>query len=99
MRILKRPTSQNSQPSTPPPTSSSVSIQDREAQYKAARERIFGPTVEDGSKELDPKELSAKVNPGVTVARQPRGPDSQNAAGFPGERRKQMGEDQPPRNK
>ncbi|KAF8869809.1 hypothetical protein BD779DRAFT_1479440 [Infundibulicybe gibba] len=87
MRILKRPTNSNSNPSTPPPPSlSAETLQEREARYQAARERIFGE--EKGSangssaslvsqkerREKDSSLSNLAAVPLVTVVRNPKGP-------------------------
>jgi len=93
MRILKRPT-----PQTRPSESSlsgaqsQKSLADREAEYQAARERIFASSSaakeKDKSRSASPK-TPAPQEPGVSVLRNPRGPTAGNAGtarGFGGKR-------------
>ncbi|KAF8065058.1 hypothetical protein FPV67DRAFT_1501321 [Lyophyllum atratum] len=91
MRILKRP-SNSSNPSTPPPNSTSTeSLKEREARYQAARERIFGAGEESppasanaSSQSLSSKDKRERRGPnpqnsqGVAVVRNPRGPAGAN---------------------
>lgn len=82
LRILKRPSAPASPtPPTPPPGDAQRSLAEREAQYRAARERIFGsasdapqppadaPSPAAASTTAPPPELAAKP------IRNPRGPD------------------------
>ncbi|KAF8729118.1 hypothetical protein AX14_006388 [Amanita brunnescens Koide BX004] len=73
LRILKRP-SPSPSPSTPGSSSNSSSpdpsnLKEREAQYQAARERIFGAEL------ASPPAVSANTQPpAARVVREPRGP-------------------------
>ncbi|KAG8845295.1 hypothetical protein FRB96_002584 [Tulasnella sp. 330] len=76
--ILKRPTSSSPSPSCPPSGSpTQKSIQEREASYQAARERIFGTgtTTEETSTSRGPASDNATPVPS-NVIRPPRGPPS-----------------------
>ncbi|KAG8993950.1 hypothetical protein FRB94_010249 [Tulasnella sp. JGI-2019a] len=82
--ILKRPTSSSPSPSSPPPGAPvPKSIQEREASYQAARERIFGagsgtstPTATDEPISSRGPPVAGNITPvpTSTVIRPPRGP-------------------------
>ncbi|TFK75600.1 hypothetical protein BDN72DRAFT_831904 [Pluteus cervinus] len=91
MRILKRPTNSNSTPSPIAPSASAETLQEKEARYQAARERIFGPELSEEKPSAAVKEKKDKKSPKPTHApvRNPRGPTTSNGTpqkGF-GERR------------
>lgn len=86
MKILKRPTQSTPSPVPTLTENSQESLKEREARYKAARERIFGsesPAISSSSitspKSLNPPQQQVKV------AREPRGPsNASNAFGARG---------------
>ncbi|THV02183.1 hypothetical protein K435DRAFT_852999 [Dendrothele bispora CBS 962.96] len=109
MKILKRPQT-NSNPSSAPGTPSPVgglsasvsteSLQEREARYQAARNRIFGenpgsdqsntsstislPLSSSTSREERFRASSNKSPPATTVTRNPRGPENSHGIGEKG---------------
>jgi len=79
MRILKRPSPSASPSQSSTNVNGSESLQDREARYQAARERIFGPSSPSaGSNDKMPKVSSPTPPPleATKIVREPRGPDS-----------------------
>ncbi|KAI8500509.1 PREDICTED: SUZ domain-containing protein 1-like [Branchiostoma belcheri] len=89
LKILKRPT--NSSDATSPnstdskPKAKHKTLAQREAEYAEARLRILGATSAEQTQEERPAHLvqqleELKVEDGVSVVRQPRGPDG--SAGF-----------------
>ncbi|KZW00368.1 hypothetical protein EXIGLDRAFT_830775 [Exidia glandulosa HHB12029] len=79
MRILKRPTAGSTPSPAPSRPASSKPLQEREADYAAARERIFGKDASSAEGKRPPSK------PQQNVARQPRGPPTAGgaaAAGF-----------------
>lgn len=87
MRILKRPSpSQSPSQSSANLNSNGETLQQREARYQAARERIFGAS-SDGPQETGQKKnssqksLSSQTPPPPTVVREPRGPSSVSTDG------------------
>ncbi|KAL1680587.1 hypothetical protein EV122DRAFT_276046 [Schizophyllum commune] len=83
LKILKRPTNASPSPSPSPPVNTQ-SLQEREAKYQAARERIFGSG--SSSAEASSSSLSAKKEEGAKHIRQPKGPEGsdQREKGFKG---------------
>ena len=83
LKILKRPTNASPSPS-PSPHVNTQSLQEREARYQAARERIFGSG--SSSAEASSSSLSAKKEEGAKHIRQPKGPEGsdQREKGFKG---------------
>lgn len=79
LKILKRPVN-NRTNSSPSPSVPKESIEEREARYQAARDRIFGENASSGSvsSEASTVQLSSKND--NTVIRNPRGPDDTNTA-------------------
>lgn len=80
LRILKRPSpSPQSSSSTYVGDSQQKSFAEREAQYQAARDRIFGDNNVSGSRiDNKPRKLSPTPShdqQSVSIVRQPRGPD------------------------
>ncbi|TEB32616.1 hypothetical protein FA13DRAFT_1731103 [Coprinellus micaceus] len=83
MKILKRPT--QSSPSPVPSSASAESAQDslkeREARYKAARERIFGSeSPSNSTPNVTSPESPNLPQQQVKVAREPRGPSNSSNA-------------------
>lgn len=92
LRILKRPQSSSpsqSNPATPPPPGES--IQEREARYAAARERIFGSESTADSQDTPPP----KAN-NVKVIREPKAPEQGQSSGFRGRGAKTSSSTRPP---
>ncbi|KAF8960945.1 hypothetical protein BDZ97DRAFT_1277599 [Flammula alnicola] len=93
MRILKRPSASPSQSSTNVNATTGETLQEREARYQAARERIFGSsseeTPENGDKKSNPTFKKATTStlpppsPATKAVRDPRGPSNgaANASG------------------
>lgn len=78
MRILKRPSPSLSPiPSTNSNSANGETLKEREARYHAARERIFGATLneEPGQEENDDKK-KPPLTRSVKLVREPRGPDT-----------------------
>lgn len=90
LRILKRPTPSVPVPSTVAPDSQQKSYAEREAQYQAARQRIFGvdstsPPVNPADSEPSPKSAlpmsdSNTQGPRSSIIRNPKGPDISGGA-------------------
>ncbi|GJE98695.1 SUZ domain-containing protein [Phanerochaete sordida] len=95
MRILKRPSAPTSPAPVAPAADAQRSLAEREAQYRAARERIFG-SAPDAPPPADPRAsaspasaAAAAPGPSPSAAselsarpiRNPRGPDSAGATG------------------
>jgi hypothetical protein len=87
MRILKRPSSQNSNSNSTSSHTPIETLAQKEARYQAARERIFGGDDVSGSNISDSGNGSSKrvqkgntSSPSVNVVRNPTGP-SENLGG------------------
>ncbi|KAG9044368.1 hypothetical protein FS837_008256 [Tulasnella sp. UAMH 9824] len=77
--ILKRPTGSTPSPSATPSAAPTKTLQEREASYQAARERIFGATSESDSKADGPTPGTGEA----TIIRAPRGPPAETASPNP----------------
>ncbi|KIK68313.1 hypothetical protein GYMLUDRAFT_35696 [Collybiopsis luxurians FD-317 M1] len=73
LKILKRPANNQSNSSTSTPAVSKESLEDREARYQAARQRIFGDDTTSAGSEASTYHLASKKD--NSVIRNPRGPD------------------------
>jgi len=90
IRILKRPSNSTPPQGSAPAISSAVSLAEREANYKAARDRIFASSsgVSSGSKvahrgrHVGNASKDPRVPPVSTVTRNPRGPSPSGGQGF-----------------
>ncbi|TRM67092.1 hypothetical protein BD626DRAFT_484726 [Schizophyllum amplum] len=85
LKILKRPTNAAASPS-PPPATNGQTLQEREARYQAARERIFGPgssSAEASNTSLPSSKAGSKEDV-ARLIRQPKGPEDndQREKGF-----------------
>ncbi|EKM78354.1 hypothetical protein AGABI1DRAFT_129470 [Agaricus bisporus var. burnettii JB137-S8] len=88
LRILKRP--QSSSPSQNTPTAApQESLQDKEARYAAARERIFG-CEDNNSSTPSPKPSNVKI------VREPIAPEQGSSPGFKGRKSKTPSSTRPP---
>ena len=78
MRILKRPSPSLSPiPSTNSNSANGETLKEREARYHAARERIFGATLNEEQNDDKKKPPLTRSPPtSVKLVREPRGPDT-----------------------
>ncbi|KAJ4496044.1 hypothetical protein C8J55DRAFT_495616 [Lentinula edodes] len=74
-KILKRPVNIPEGSSLPPLSPPKDSLEDREARYQVARNRIFGVTTSPTDLSSDPNSIHLVAKKDVVVIRNPRGPD------------------------
>lgn len=79
LRILKRPSASESKSPSPLDGQTQVSFKEREAQYQAARERIFGDNARDKAVPISDKPKTARAS----IIRDPIGPLSVSSEGEP----------------
>ncbi|KAJ3918423.1 hypothetical protein F5877DRAFT_79056 [Lentinula edodes] len=74
-KILKRPVNSSEGSSSPPFSPPKDSLEDREARYQVARNRIFGVTTSPTASSSDTNSIHLVAKKDVVVIRNPRGPD------------------------
>jgi len=89
MRILKRPSPSISPSQSSTNVNTGETLQEREARYQAARERIFGASSEEAPDNGDKKirkstSQSSSPSPSTKVIREPHGPTNSNVANVNG---------------